>query len=153
MTGFPDWLVPVNISRQELAEITNRPKYGAAQIAFAAGTFASDAEETLLTITGLGQTYAGTIGFLGDASSLGSVLKILVDGTTLFNAAISSGITVGNFANHSDVAYLTQVDDILFKYYWGLSNEITFESSLVIKGKRQAGVSTQFAISIIYTIV
>ncbi|KKK64704.1 hypothetical protein LCGC14_2981540, partial [marine sediment metagenome] len=61
MTGFPDWLVPVNISRQELAEITNRPKYGGAQSASLIKVVMNGTTDTLVLLSALGKTYGGHI--------------------------------------------------------------------------------------------
>ena len=59
-SGLPDYYNGVDVTYQTLAEIINRPKYGAGQRSTAAVAVDASAETTLITITGKGMVVFST---------------------------------------------------------------------------------------------
>lgn len=153
MVGFPDWLIPVNISRQELAEITNRPKYGGAQRAFFSDDIANGVTKQLVNLAGTGQTYGGSIRANSTTSFRDSILTVIVDGTTILSEFIRSYALFNLTARYQSFCVITAADDVDFVYSFAFPYGITFESTIIIHWKTASVADVSIASNFLYAIV
>ncbi len=133
MTGFPDWLVPVNISRQELAEITNRPKFGSSQQAVYSSTVGPQGTTTIISITGKGMIYGGFVSVVVNQQQSADFVIVIIDGVSFVGSSffLSNRDQIINPSN--DLFVLQRFDDINFRYKFGISYGFTFEESIVVQ--------------------
>ncbi len=138
--GFVDWDVPVNISAQELAEVTNRPKYGASQAASGTAIITTTALTTLFTISGKGMIYGGRLVSTGNVSHSLHTLKLYVDGELVLVNAFSELLSYNTAIPFSTPFYLMNYNDVDFVYAAGFNYGYTFESSIVLQyGRTETG--------------
>ena len=153
MTGFPDWLVPVNISRQELAEITNRPKYGAAQEANLFRVILAGNDFDLVSITSLGKTYGGFIFVTSDSDPGEDVLKITVDGVDVTLASFNTLFQFETVKTNMFYVRLVKVDKVNFVYVISIQGDLTFEESFVINYRNAHSDTVLITGSLMFTVI
>ena len=153
MTGFPDWLVPVNISRQELAEITNRPKYGGAQTADLTKGILAGVTETLVSLSALGKTYGGHLSVLSVSDSAGDLILIAVDGVDVLQVSFTSLFELTVIHENMFHVRLVTYDPVNLIYVVSIIADLTFESSFQIRYKNQHADTVITMGSLLYTVI
>lgn len=134
MADYPDGMQHVNIAAQDIAELTQRPKYGALTLAYFTGLISAVSMVTLYTISGKGMIYGG---FVFSASTIASHssdgIYCIVDGFALQAFSFLDQNNREFNSNWTDMMYIKKFDDINWKYSLCFSHGITFESQIQIK--------------------
>lgn len=128
--GLPDYYRGVDIAYQALAQLLVRPSYGAAQIDKGGKQVTADTDTELASISGKGVIYGGYVRLAHSSSQKSSSAFLVIDGTDMSAVAF---VALNDYRINRPGAnsiYLLQYDDVGFKYAAGLSQGITFESSV-----------------------
>lgn len=151
--GAPDWWgqnvvdiiaqtlasMQVDVYAQTLNHVTNRPTYGAANIASFTQACGNGAITELASITGTGVIYGGHIWMSGTGTHAADVPALIVDGNT-FPAVNSQQAYDRKIFNPGEFAFfIKHFDEVDYKISWGIQPGITFESSLVLKYTQFSG--------------
>lgn len=128
----------LNVKAQDLAEIINRPKYGAAHGEGADVTVDPGETYTLYNISGKGIVYGGAVWTPNPPVPTGvnqvdSSVTVLADGEGLNAARFTYLNTLGLFLPTSMVTYLTAYDTTSHIYAVAITPGITFETSLKVQ--------------------
>jgi hypothetical protein len=152
-TGYEDFNVPVNISAQRTAHITQRPKYGAAQSLIFDAALTPSGITTLGTVLARGIIYGGYIYISGAAIDDGDIFNLTIDTVLVFTLdwGVIKGAALSK--NHSQYLYMINNDTVLNRYTLGFSSDITFESSLVISFEEIAGSSLSAIMNLNYATI
>jgi len=130
--GRPDWNTAINITGQDIAQVIERPMYGASEFASYSDTIAEDGFDTLFSITGTGMIYGGTLYHLGAFATNYIYIAPEIDGVVMTWATIA-GLQDWQTEDKSMFVcfdqYYSEEND---KYINGISHGITFESSFLI---------------------
>lgn len=130
--GRPDWNTAVNIVGQDLAQVIERPMYGASEFASYSDTIAEDGYDTLFSITGKGMIYGGTIYHLGAFNTNYIYIAPEIDGVVMTWASVH-GLLDWQIEDESMyVCYDKYYSVENAKYINGISRGITFETSFLI---------------------
>lgn len=152
-SGFTDWDVPVNITAQQLNEVVNRPKYGAAQHAdlfeFVPGLTTS----TRVSITGKGVTYGGFIRASHVAEMNSNKLIITIDGQAITTHSFFQMFLRGIFHEDQRYFWLVYYDSVYFDYMVRIQRWITFESSFKIEYVNDKAFTVPVFGSLVYATV
>jgi hypothetical protein len=152
-SGFEDWQVPVNISGQDLDEIINRPKYGAAQLSDYSGSISNNTIVTIISISAKGMIYGGFVHADSSSEANQGLIDVVIDGQEVFHLDFEDVLLVRSVENQAHICYLSKYDNVNFIYTLNFSYGITFESSFVVKFTRHAGVDTELFSDVIFATV
>ena len=128
----PDWTSPINIAEQGIAQVIERPKYGAAQFADYSDTIAEGSYDALFSISGTGMIYGGVIKQLGSFGTFFIVIDIYIDGVELdYWDLLDLSTWQIEDKNMAPVweQYYSEEND---KYIQGITRGITFEESFKV---------------------
>jgi len=142
----------LNLKAQDLAEIINRPKYGAANGAVWSGDVFSPNTQDLFSITGKGIIYGGFIHIDATDTQEVSNVVLTIDGTEITSIEIGQLGSYFLITPSSYIFYLLVYDTTNFEYTIGYAPGITFESSLSAQYSCQSGIATLDA-RILYALV
>lgn len=131
-SGFKDWDVPVNISGQELAEVTNRPKYGGSVGDDFSGAQVGVGELSLYTLTGKGMIYGGWLKAQDTIDGGSSFWRITLDGAAVYYGAFSAQPVFSFPGVNSSIIYCTKYDTVDHYYFFVFGRGFTFETSIAI---------------------
>lgn len=152
-TGLPDYYRGIDVTYQTLAQLMNRPKYGAAQKVVAFKLANADPEFPLVSVSGKGMIYGGI--FVVDAptthASCKAVLKI--EGVEICEADFYFLYYFAVDKYQSYPFYLLQYDDTRFIYSSGLSPGYTFETGFDVSFINPYGTPADFGCRIIYALI
>jgi len=123
----------LNVKAQDLAEVINRPKYGAATASQGSKICAVVNTTVLTTISGKGIIYGGNVYLHPDVSHKNDYVQLIADSAPLI-AYIFDNQNKYNLT-HPAVSslFLTCFDDTNFIYSNALSPGVTFETSLELR--------------------
>jgi len=153
MTGFPDWLVPVNISRQELAEITNRPRYGAAVSLFVVRSITLDGSQPIWNIAGRGMIYGGWLSAKSTELIDEDAPELYVDGDLVENLAFQDIHSFNNIHPDTSPYFLSHYDRVNFRSTIAIVYGYTFESSLEFRYFRTSSSTVAINALIFYALI
>jgi len=122
----------LNLKAQDLSEIINRPKYGAANQSLFSDVVAEGTDGTLLNVSGKGILYGGYINADSLVSKKTDYFFSLIDGVTFTSQTFYQLMYHGVTYPTSNIFQLMLYDDTNFKYSVCLMSGITFETSLKI---------------------
>jgi len=133
----------LNLKAQDLSEIINRPKYGAANFAGGEIVVTANAETLLTTVLGKGIIYSGSFFTAWTSSQENSNVRLYIDGTLISSPRWGGMFTWAQASIHNTVIYLLCYDSVNFKYSAAISPFITFETSVTLKYlERHGGTPT-----------
>ncbi len=129
-SGLPDFFRSVDVAKQSLAQMINRPKYGGALQT--KGSLAVDASvpTRLASITGKGVLYGGSVWLDYTSSQANSAIQMKLDGWILSSMTLLQLKDYGIVEPRSSIFTLSHYDAVNYNYSVGLSYGITFESYL-----------------------
>jgi len=143
----------LNLKAQDLSEIINRPKYGKAQLSYAAVPCAANATTPILTVSGKGIIYAGDVSVEHTSTQRSSSPRLTVDGEDIFwysfLALMKWRIPNGNAC----VGILNVYDDTGFIYAAGFRYGITFESSIALSYTEAHGSTPTVGGGLVYALI
>lgn len=148
-SGRPDYTRTIDILYQSLAQVTNRPKYGGAQLEVGYATVDANGETELINITGKGVIYGGFFRLAHTSTQLNSAPRLYVDGVRVATLDFCDLARYGLVVDSGYSTYLLVLDDVNYIYSAGISRDITFETSLKTTYNEWYG-STPFVWSILY---
>ena len=149
MADYPDYVSPINILTQALAELIERPKYGGALLSQGYVDFDTIQVKTLTTISGKGMTYGGRIWSREANITKADDPWVLLDGTTLEYLSLENMTDFAMTDPHTDIIRIKRYDEAAPAFVVGLAYGYTFETSLQFKWRH----STPDAVRIYYNIV
>ena len=131
--GRPDFTSSINITGQDLLEVIERPKYGAAENAAYSASIAENDSATLFSVAGTGMIYGGSIYHSGAFDTDYVFLRAVIDGedmpifsikifnTWMIDEELMSILTEKYYSEEND------------KYIHRIARGITFETSFAIR--------------------
>lgn len=153
MADFPDYVSPINIIGQLLAEIINRPKYGGALVSEGHVDFTGIQTLDLTTISGKGMTYGGRIW----SSSPNLASNDLVSEYTDANRICSLYLNTGDFYAFPDPRTFPLVpirwDPVGPSFAMGTAMGITFENELKFTYWHKTGTAIRIYYEIVYALI
>lgn len=143
-----------NVVLQKIAELTIRPKYGAAKQLTWADSIDDGAVRTLFTESSKGIIYGGCFYSYGAAMSHGEdELIVVVDDFPLYTPSLS-GMVKRNLTQYPSGAFtLTLYDDVNYRYSVILLKGITFESSIYVRYNNVTAEDVFVDAKMIYAII
>jgi len=143
----------LNVKAQDLAEIINRPKYGAAQRATADVYVTASAETVLISVSGKGIIYGGRVTLISATEPNLDDARLYVDGQRIADSHYSVMI-LNNLARLGcEVLSLTCYDTDSGRYTLGIAPGITFESSFSLSFWEYYGETPYVFGAVIYALV
>jgi len=143
----------LNLKAQDLAEIINRPKYGAANIAAGYATVDPSESKILTTVSGKGVTYGGYWYLNPSIPHNTDFCQVVVDGN-LIPAAQFDWWNRLNFTQPGNgVSFLTCYDPDTLYYAMSLIFGITFETSFAMRYFNAQGAAVTVQYRLIYALV
>jgi len=154
MADYPDGMQHVNIAAQDIAELTQRPKYGAINyVAYATTIFSMEAP-TLFFISGKGMIYGGYLVSSSIAASHNSdYIVISIDGisfTAITFRELDSYILNSNW---NEIVHIRKFDDVNWQYSISFSQNITFESQFQLQYFNVQPTSTYVKSTLYYALI
>lgn len=147
----------LNIKTQDLAEIINRPKYGAAEIASNTVHLTTTATTTLFTISGKGMIYGGILYSYDSDINPVDRISAFADYTppeeSIFNESWKNLVDRGVFLEHALPLYLLRYDTVTPWYVVAFSHGITFESDFTVKYTAQDATDRELFWRVVYALV
>lgn len=123
----------LNLKAQDLAEIINRPKYGAAQLLSGTASCAYQ-YTTLFSISGKGIVYSGRFSLTGVTEThLEDFLRLTVDGNQIVSPELQYLFALNLVHPYDDIFYITLYDNTGYNYSVSVTPLITFEASLSVE--------------------
>jgi len=148
--GDADGNLTLNLKAQDLAEIINRPKYGAAQRADVSTSVPPDTTATLINITGKGMMYGGYEETTGDDTNNLDSPQILIDGNNFFMECFSNLNSWHLGTEGGSPIVLIRYDTTQGLYGVDIKYGYTFESSCTLKYRNASGTSTAYINAALY---
>jgi len=148
----------LNIKAQDLAELINRPKYGAAHAEGADVTLSPHQTYTLYNISGKGIVYGGAVWTPNPPVPTGvnqadSTVTVLADGEGLNATRFAHLNTLGLLVPTSMVTYLTAYDTTNHIYAVAITPGITFETSLKVLYIENNGQAPSVGATLLYALL
>ena len=131
-TGYPDWVTPISIVAQALAELVNRPAYGVPKTLFFGETVAPNTFKLVGSVTGKGMMYGGFIAWSSAGECKNTEIELYLDGVLAIRYGPAALLQAGLLNNGSCYIYLLNYDDVNKEFSIGFSYPITFETSLAV---------------------
>jgi len=122
----------LNIKAQDLAEVINRPKYGACTPAVGAVACPADVTTGIVDVEGKGVIYGGFLNLQAAAAITATTIKITIDDTVVEETQPYLLWDYQLLSPWSRLFYLLRYTDAKTNITLGLSPGITFESSFTI---------------------
>lgn len=132
MSDLPDFWANryVNVVAQDLGELINRPKYGAAaRKQGVRNTLAGDSV-LLCEVSGKGVTYGGYVKCQPAMSHADDYIYFMIDGTSLIGGTFKGLSDLGIHSAGDNLFFVTLYDETNFNYSMSWAAGITFETSL-----------------------
>lgn len=140
-SGLPDYYRGVDIAYQALAQMIVRPKYGGAKISEGYLDVTVDKYNLLLSISGKGMTYAGTVWLDYTLTQANAQVRLEIDGVMVTSLRFVELKLYGINNPKTAIVTLNAFDGENFIYSAGISSGITFETSLKLY-YREANLTT-----------
>lgn len=129
----------LNLKAQDLAEIINRPKYGAMQHSEGGVTIGTGQEVTILQISGKGMTYSGYIYLYTSTEAYMSTPILYIDGTGSGQFRLDERLERFQAEENSDPFRIAIYNTVNNKFSVALKRGITFDTSLQISVINSSG--------------
>lgn len=143
----------IDIAAQNLAEIINRPKYGAAQRVVGSITATASTKVSLGSVSGKGMIYGGFIAAYDTQTQALGLVYIEIDGVVFAAWTFNSINGWKLYEEHSYPFYMLQYDDSGFFYTVGISRGLTFETSFEIFYEEQYGRTPAVHFQVNYAVI
>ena len=124
-----DGNLTLNVKRQDLGYLTQRPMYGAAKGAQYTPSITANADTTILTINGSGMLYSCCVCVSDSNTCSADRVKAYIDGSSLMEQSFLDLSDGGFFFPGSNLFTLDKYDDIDYKYNLSMHSGITFDTS------------------------
>ena len=153
MADYPDFQLQTNIANQTLAQIINRPKYGAADSV--EGNVAATAnDETLIcTVSGKGIIYGGRIQVPDVSAPETSRPRLYIDDELVVGPNFIGMLRYGMCRYGAHIWTLSKYDQTAEIYVAVLQPGITFEESATLKYNEAEGQTPTVYGIIVYALV
>ncbi|MBA7494513.1 hypothetical protein ES702_05089 [subsurface metagenome] len=145
--------VDVDILAQSIAELTTRPKYGAAQLLAGEATMTGMGEASIGSVSGKGMIYGGLLYLSYTSTQIGSIPVLRVEGVSITDLNISDLNQFGVYMEHAYPFYMRTYDNVNFLYCMGISGGITFETGFEILYTAAAGGLPAVYCKVIYALI
>jgi len=143
----------LNLKAQDLAEIINRPKYGACQQSSLNKTMPATEYYTLVDISGKGVIYGGfiyqTSGLLMSDCNIEFTIDSETFGTEMFGMLFARGITIPFL----DLVYIRDYDETNAYLCIGFTPNVTFETRFKVRISSTAPPNQVIAGKLYYALV
>lgn len=131
--------IQINLTAQDLAELTNRATFGAPDYTNVSTSVTALEYKTLINLSGKGQIYNAIL-YIGDSDYQATDELILrMDGQAVFHESIQSLYDHGVFGNSTFVASMLQYDTNSPKITISLTAGWTFESEYYLQYYHSGG--------------
>lgn len=138
--GDTDGNLTLNIKAQDLAEVVNRPKYGAAADTYDAGSASNGLTKDAAIISGKGVIYGGYLYITTDTPEADFIIYPTIDGEGFNHVSIEDFWDHQIVTPYNWIMYLTQYDLINDYFSFAFSPGTTFETSFKVTfGTAQVG--------------
>lgn len=145
--------ITLNIKAQDLSEIINRPKYGAANKLEAIVTVVAGTSTLLGTITGKGILYGGHLWVQPSNAAPFDSLMLKIDGTTLLGSKFGHMHELSINKEHAAGVYELHYNHTLRHYCVGIMPGITFESEVEFYYSEGGGFTPTPRLNVIYALI
>ena len=148
-----DGNILVNLKAQDIGQIMNRPKYGAAKRVMASKAATASNTVSMFSVSGQGMIYGGYGTSLGLANQETDAYSIEVDGEELFKHSFKGMDEWKLNTLSSGALYLLENDTTNFRHCVGVMPGITFETSFEMKYTEVSGNTPTLAALINYALI
>lgn len=152
-TGLPDYYRGIDVTYQTLSELMNRPKYGAANVAYGELVVTASAETVIVTVNGKGMVYGGVVALDHTSTQSLGIPRLYVDGSIVADSALTFLNKYGLDVENSYGIYLRVFDETNFVYGAGFSRGITFETSIEVRYREVNGSTPSVAVLLVYALI
>lgn len=152
-SGLPDYYRGVDIAFQALSEVTNRPKYGGAILAWGSLAVTASVQNTLVGISGKGMIYGGAVWLDYTLTQANSQVWLGIDGYTVTNLSFLRLSDYNILKARSWPVSLLKYDGVSFIYSVGISYGVTFETELVLAYYEQHGTTPTVHYRLVYALI
>ncbi len=151
--GLPDFFRSVDVAKQSLVELTNRPKYGGG-ILSAGQLFVTDGVlNHLVQINGKGMVYGGSVWLDYTSSQSNSEVYLGIDGVLIPGLSFVRLKDYSVVKPGSAVITLNKFDSDNYIYSAGVSYGLTFETRLDLWYYERHDATPTVHYRIIYTLI
>lgn len=152
--GAQDYFNIVDIGNQTVSELVNRPKYGEAATASAVVTVTASGTTTLLTVTGKGMIYGGTIRVGAEGNQRNGRPKLVIDNVTASLAIDFSDRNTWGWLRVGPGDFILTTYDIVNDWYavvipYGL----TFETNVILQYVEALGDTPNVNGDLVYALI
>ena len=153
--GRPDWTSSINITGQDIAEVIERPKYGAAQDAYSDTSIGEGMTVDIALIAGTGMVYGGVMKHEGSFDPDYIELSIVIDGTSFTIFSLEDINTWMMEDKKMAPFYEKYYSEEYDKYVLGMMPGITFETSwgMSVENKYGSGATDSMKFELIYALI
>ncbi len=152
-SGLPDFFRSVDVAKQSLAELTNRPKFGGGILSAGQMTVTVGVLNNLVQIIGKGMVYGGSIWLDYTSTQSNSEVWLGIDGVNIEGLSFVRLKDYSVVRPGSAVITLNKFDSDNYVYSVGISYGLTFESRLDLKYNEEHNTTPTVHYRIIYTLI
>ena len=152
-SGLPDFYRSIDIAKQTLPELFNRPKFGGGILSSGQLAVTDGVLNSLVQINGKGMVYGGSIWLDYTASQANSEIWLGIDGVNIEGLSLIRLRDFGVVEPGSAVITLNKFDSVNFIYSVGISYGLTFETRLDLKYNENHSATPTVHFRIIYTLI
>ena len=150
---MPDYYRSVDVAKQSLAEITNRPKFGGAVLSAGSLQVWDGVLTSLVQINGRGMVYGGSIWLDAPETQSDSEVWLGIDGVNIEGLSFERLKLYSITDPRKAVISLNLWDGINWIYSVGISYGLTFESRLDLKYFERYGRRVTVHYRLIYALI
>ncbi len=152
-SGVQDYYRGVDIALQALGEVTNRPKYGGALLAWGSVTVTANSQNTLVGIVGKGMTYGGAVWLDYTLPQSNSQVWLGIDGYTITNMSFERLVEYSINNPRAWPVSVHKKDSVNYVYSVGVSYGVTFETQLVLAYLEEHGTTPTVHYRLVYALI
>lgn len=152
-SGLQDFWRSINVAKQSLAELTNRPKFGGGILSSGQKTVTDGVLNSLVQINGKGMVYGGSIWLDYTSTQSNSEVYLGIDGVNIQGLSFVRLKDYGVIHPGSAVITLNTFDSDKYVYSAGISYGLTFETRLDLKYYERHDTTPTVHYRIIYTLI
>ena len=148
-----DGNLTLNVKRQDLGYLTQRPMYGQARSVGITKYVDANATTTLVSISGKGMIYSGYVWWWNDYNPNVDSIGLIVDGVTLYGDSFNNLLDKSFILPGVNLYTVNKYDEINHKFTLSFQPHITFDSNFEVSYTEEYGYTPQVETMIRYTLM
>ena len=148
-----DGNLTLNVKRQDLGYLTQRPMYGQAMAIGNTQNVTANACTTLVSISGKGMIYSGYVWWWNDYNPYIDNITLVIDGITLYGDSFKNLLDKGFILPGVNLYTVNKYDELNHKFTLSFQHGITFDASFEILYCEEYGYTPQVETMIRYTLM